>query len=179
MPEYVGAEFSVLWVALEAYELALGSDVVRDRLVTESVVTSAAFELANCVQVATAQFKDLSAVDLLLANHLRVVEDNRILRTQLDEMAEGMLALASAQGEILRQLGQMAAETARGSGRRAGRGGRRRRERERSEEVGGGEGGGGGEDDGGLGGRVGGGSDSELSRPPSPSQQLEDEMDQT
>lgn len=154
MPGYVGPEFAELWAALEAYGLAEGSEEESDREVTWSAVRSAAYKLASCVQVATAQLKGMSAVDLLLASHYRMAEENLALREQVGEMVSYMEAMSEAQEAMAAQLAVLVAgrDT---EGSRGGRGGRR-----------GGRGGRGGGQGGGLGGTVGGGSESDLSSVP-------------
>ncbi len=154
MPGYVGPEFAELWEALAAYGLAQGSEEESDREVTWSAVRSAAYKLASCVQVATAQLKDMSAVDVLLASHHRMAEENLALREQVGDMVSYMEAMSAAQTAMAAQLEVLVAgrDT---EGSRGGRGGR-----------GGGRGGRGGGQGGGLGAKVGGESDSDLSSVP-------------
>ncbi|KAF1922376.1 uncharacterized protein M421DRAFT_78461 [Didymella exigua CBS 183.55] len=154
LPTYVESEFSVFWQALGQYEVALGSDVIHDRHITEARVRAAAFALASCVQVATAQLKSVLVVDVLLADYYRVAEENRVLQVQMADLAAAVEKVAGAQVELTKALQGLVEGGSRGGKRqRGGRGGRP-------------SGGRGNRYDGGLRGEVGAESDSELSDVP-------------
>ena len=59
--------------------------------------------------MATAQLKGMSAVDLLLASHYRMAEENLALREQVGEMVSYMEAMSEAQEAMAAQLAVLVA----------------------------------------------------------------------
>jgi hypothetical protein len=96
----------------------------------------------------------MSAVDVLLASHHQMAEENLALQEQVGDIVSYLETISVAQAAIAAQLEVLAArrDTEGSQGGRSGRGGGRR-----------GQGGGQGSS---LGGKVGGDSDSELSSVP-------------
>lgn len=168
MPLYVGPEYKVLAdaLALLAVEEEAAMEGTGERSGEEAVdeakgaVSAAARELATCVQVATAQVKDLQPIEVLLANHYAMQEELRSLRGEVTVLRETIAAwspavVPSARASTSRQSKGGRTSTGAGAGRSRGAGGRFVPQTDNQPLSG----------DGDLGGRVGGDSDSELSDP--------------
>ena len=92
----MGREYEELEAALDRRSAAGVGGSEEDLGETAAAVQSAAFALAACVQVATAQVKGLQAVDVLLASHYSLQEEVRGLRAQVKELTEKVAAWAPA-----------------------------------------------------------------------------------
>ena len=92
----MGREYEELEAALDRRYAAGVGGSEEDLGETAAAVQSAAFALAACVHVATAQVKGLQAVDVLLASHYSLQEEVRGLRAQVKELTETVAAWAPA-----------------------------------------------------------------------------------
>ncbi|KAF2022683.1 hypothetical protein EK21DRAFT_119495 [Setomelanomma holmii] len=96
VPLYVGREYEELDAALVRRSAAEAGGSEEDEKDAAVAVRSAAYKLASCVQVATAQVRGLQAVDVLLASHYSLTEEVRSLRGQVSELSAAVAALATA-----------------------------------------------------------------------------------
>jgi len=120
VPLYVGREYEELVAALDRRSAAQGEDGGN---VEEAAaeVRSVAFRLATTVQVATAQVKDLSGTDVLLASHYSLQEEVRGLKEQVSELTAAVAALTSVMALGASGPGDQSKGTGTGRDRKGGR----------------------------------------------------------